>query len=214
MAGRPVRNLSVCCAASQSGRAICAKSGRSSPTAIIIATPITAKAPSCLSKIMREQSRPRHIEGQRGTLRRRGDHSLNFRLGMAVNPGRCNPVQPRADIFSAMPTRWRLDMLRVIGRAESGRRMFSLTLKVRRDSTCPLTRKTSPPFNRTKLQFSRSKLLFNGAAVWPDLVSYQAARPRLSIPHDAVPYSCQADGLAQPHPPSSIKAGGSRPPLY
>jgi hypothetical protein len=54
MAGRPARNLSVCCAVSQSEQAICEKSGRGSLTAIIIATLITAKRPSWLSKIMRE----------------------------------------------------------------------------------------------------------------------------------------------------------------
>jgi hypothetical protein len=43
-AGRPASNLSVCCAVSQSGRAICENSGRGSHTAIIIATPITAKS--------------------------------------------------------------------------------------------------------------------------------------------------------------------------
>src|SRR5216684_6484787 len=54
MAGRPARKLSVYCAVSRSGRAICEKSGRGSPTVIMIATPITAEAPSRFSKIMRE----------------------------------------------------------------------------------------------------------------------------------------------------------------
>src|SRR5947208_12750722 len=42
----------VCCAAGQSGRAIYAKSTPSSPTAILLATPITAEGPSWLSNII------------------------------------------------------------------------------------------------------------------------------------------------------------------
>src|SRR5260370_18841867 len=53
MAGYPVANVSVRCAVSRSGRAICERSGRSSPIAIKIATPITAKASSWFLEIMR-----------------------------------------------------------------------------------------------------------------------------------------------------------------
>ena len=53
MAGRPVLKLSVCFAVSQSARAICEKSGRGSHTAIMNATPFTAKAPLCFLPIGR-----------------------------------------------------------------------------------------------------------------------------------------------------------------
>src|SRR5258707_10746555 len=62
MAGLPVRKLAACCAASRSARAICEKSRRNSPTAIIIATLITAKAPSWHLKITRE-----HLDRQEPT---------------------------------------------------------------------------------------------------------------------------------------------------
>src|SRR5258707_9114449 len=51
MAGHPAHSLFMCCAVSQSERAICEKSGRDSPIAITIATSITARTPSWLSKI-------------------------------------------------------------------------------------------------------------------------------------------------------------------
>src|SRR5258706_192882 len=51
MAGHPAHSLFVCCAVSQSETAICEKSGRDSPIAITIATSITARIPSWLSKI-------------------------------------------------------------------------------------------------------------------------------------------------------------------
>src|SRR5258708_22571339 len=53
MAGHPARNLSVRCAASQSGRTTYEISRRSSPTAITSATSITAKFPSLHSNFIR-----------------------------------------------------------------------------------------------------------------------------------------------------------------
>src|ERR1700736_5229382 len=53
MAGCPAGNLYVRCAVSRSVRAICERSQRGSLTAILIATPITAKAQSWPLKIMR-----------------------------------------------------------------------------------------------------------------------------------------------------------------
>src|SRR6476620_5517641 len=53
MAQHPARNRSVRCAVSQSARATCEISRRSSPTAITNATSITAKFPSLLSDILR-----------------------------------------------------------------------------------------------------------------------------------------------------------------
>src|ERR1700681_403203 len=65
MAGRPARNLSVRCAVSRSGRAICERSRRGSPTVMINATPNIARAPCWLSNIMREHhEQPQHIRGQ------------------------------------------------------------------------------------------------------------------------------------------------------
>src|SRR5215813_8405075 len=53
MAGHPARDLSVRCAVSQSGRAICENLQRGSPTAITSATPVTARLPPQRSKSMR-----------------------------------------------------------------------------------------------------------------------------------------------------------------
>src|ERR1700674_935853 len=65
MAGRPARNLSVRCAVSRSGRAICERSRRGSPTVMINATPNIARAPCWLSNIMREHhEQSQHIRGQ------------------------------------------------------------------------------------------------------------------------------------------------------
>ena len=57
MAGRPASNHFVCDAVSRSGRAICERSGRGSATAILSATPVTAKRLSWLSKFMRQHQR-------------------------------------------------------------------------------------------------------------------------------------------------------------
>jgi DNA-binding winged helix-turn-helix (wHTH) protein len=50
MAGRRAQGPFACAASSRSKQATCEKSGRTSPTAVTIATPITAKARSCFSK--------------------------------------------------------------------------------------------------------------------------------------------------------------------
>src|SRR5262249_8810256 len=53
MVGHPACRLSVRCAVSRSGRAICENLQRGSPTAIIGATSVTAKLPPPRSKSMR-----------------------------------------------------------------------------------------------------------------------------------------------------------------
>src|SRR6266478_411670 len=99
MAGRPVRKLSVCCAVSQSGRTICERSVRGSPTAIMIATPITAKAPSWFSKIMREhheQPSPYRVTGRRPRRLRTLGHlycAVENR-GFATSPQKVGMIKP------------------------------------------------------------------------------------------------------------------------
>jgi len=70
MAGRRAGNPSVRCAVSRSEQTICERSRRESPTAIPIATPITAKAPCSLSTIMRQRPTPPspHLGTKRSAL--------------------------------------------------------------------------------------------------------------------------------------------------
>src|SRR6266404_8266388 len=76
----------------------------------------------------------------------------------------------------------------------------------------PANSQTNRLFHPTKPLFSPAKPQFNGVAGWPDL-RFASSSPTAIIPH-AGSYSCQADGLAQPHPASPTRASGCRPSLY
>ena len=71
----------------------------------------------------------------------------------------------------------------------------------------PANSQTNRLFHPTKPLFSPAKLQFNGVAGRPDL-SFAPRSPTAVIPH-AGSYSCQADGLAQPHPPPRLGRAGA-----
>ena len=96
MTRRPASNLSACCAVSQSGQAICERSGHSSATAIMIATPNTARVRSWLSQILPE---PRSQPSRHPALRSNPKPSANGRISRRFGPNR------RIYSIVAMPTK-------------------------------------------------------------------------------------------------------------
>jgi DNA-binding winged helix-turn-helix (wHTH) protein len=105
MAERLVHNPSVWGAIGQSERAICERSGRTSSTAITIATQITAEAPSCFSKVGQGHHEAvtenrRVIWPKSSDTRRRGQPDFNLSEGITMRansnssrtPDRMDPV--------------------------------------------------------------------------------------------------------------------------
>src|SRR3982074_1799834 len=76
----PARNHSVRCAMSQSEPAICEKSRRGSATAATNVTPITATAPSCLSKVTQEQWPTGHKSSDRRLIGRRSAMNMDLTI--------------------------------------------------------------------------------------------------------------------------------------
>jgi hypothetical protein len=141
MAGRPVRNPSVWGAISRSERAICEKSGRTSSTAITIATQITAKAPSCFSKVSQEHHEPftAQITGSFGLNRRFAavcgqpdfnrfeDITMRAHNNSSHTPDRMDSVFASADSATSEPRSASIHLLSSSARAGQHQRVVRST---------------------------------------------------------------------------------------